>query len=154
MVSESWLIEMHGYIVVRESFPSKWGAKEEVDITHPVDSDVFGQLLAEGGFMGFVLGVEYKIVNVETNVKWMSKLRCWIRSDASRVEAGVVNLLMTSCHTNDEATGEDYISVLLRSQYSPVECAGSPMGGRTTVHSSSGKVALQKACLQSPIALL
>ena len=24
------------------------------------------------------------------------------------------------------------------------------MGGRTTVHSSSGKVALQKACLQSP----
>ena len=71
--SESCLREMNGYIVVRESFPSKRGAKEEVNVTHPVDSDVFGQFSTEGGFVGFVLGVEDKVIHVETNVKWMSK---------------------------------------------------------------------------------
>ena len=41
-------------------------------------------------------------------------------------------------------------TVFLRSHYSSYWNFGSPMGGLITVNSSSGKVALQNALLQSP----
>ena len=48
--------------------PGEGSAKEEVNIAHEVDFDVFGEFRTKDGFLGGVCGIEDKIVHVDANM--------------------------------------------------------------------------------------
>ena len=56
-------------MTVCEAGPGESGAEEIIDVVHKINLDFFGEFGAKQVLLGWVCGVEHKIVNVDPNVK-------------------------------------------------------------------------------------